>query len=614
MGVSAGPNITRDGLLVYYDIANINSYRGEATTNLVNPDWTTWSLDASGFTTTGTRTILSTYYIRITDVNANARHSTWIYSLSANTTYTFSVGYKRISGTPTLRYQIQFYNGGSYLSAFFPTTTQIGIVDSGEWQVATYTVTTPSNTDRILWFIQDGDDYTGYTHTFELKEPQAEAKSYANTFVVGTRGTTVAAGGGVRSLLSTSNAEVVNGASYSNTFGGILNLDGTNDHVRLPSITTTTLSVSVWVRSSSWSTQTHPMIVAKGINVEWILWKSDDSSYDEKFGWRSSSGSNIYSTTTAQNNTWYHLLATVGAAGQRLYVNGVLEASNGTTSVPSGSLEICIGAGLSGGNPGNFLLGNISSMKIWNRQLSATEVMTDYLTTRTRFFTRETAVTTSLILSLDAGNISSYKGSGTTWTDLSGYGINGTLVNGPTFRGAHGGAITLDGINDYVVFAKNSNFYSSYWTWEFCIRFNSNTGTYQGIVWAEGAAGGGSGYQYLLSVYNNTYFHYRISNSVTGWTNTDTSNIDFSLTRFNHIVWQFNNGTTTIYVNGSLWHTNSTRGSYNGGTDSPMYIASRNDVDYLAPISMGVCKFYNRVISASEIQQNYNATKSRFVI
>jgi hypothetical protein len=612
MGVSAGPNITRDGLLVYYDIANSNSFRGEATTNLVNPDWTTWSLDASGFTTVGTRTIISTYYIRITDVNANARHNTWVYSLSGNTIYTFSVKYRRIVGTPTLRFQIQFYNGGSYLGIFFPTTAQIGIVDSGDWQTATYTVTTPATTDRVLWFIQDGDDYVGYTHTFELKEAQAEAKAYATAFVVGTRGTTVATGGGLTSLLSTSNAEVVNGASYSNTFGGILNLDGTNDHIRFPSITTTTLSVSVWVRSSSWSTQTHPMIVAKGINVEWILWKSDDTSYDEKFGWRSSSGSNIYSTTTAQNNTWYHLLATVGAAGQRLYVNGVLEASNGTTSVPSGSLEICIGAGLSGGNPGNFLLGNISSMKIWNRQLSATEVMTDYLTTRTRFFTRETAVATSLILSLDAGNISSYKGSGTTWTDLSGYSNNGTLVNGPKFRGSHGGTITLDGLNDYIVFAKNSNFYTSYWTWEFCIRFDSNTESYQGIVWAEGAVGGGSGYQYLLSVYNNSYFHYRISNSVTGWTNTDTSNIDFSLTRYNHIVWQFNNGTTSIYVNGALWHTNSTRGSYNGGTDSPMYIGSRNDVAYLAPISMGVCKFYNRVLSASEILQNYNSQKTRF--
>jgi hypothetical protein len=39
-------------------------------------------------------------------------------------------------------------------------------------------------------------------------------------------------------------------------------------------------------------------------------------------------------------------------------------------------------------------------------------------------------VTDGLVLALDAGNPKSYPGSGTTWTDLSGNGNNGTLVNG----------------------------------------------------------------------------------------------------------------------------------------------------------------------------------------
>ena len=51
---------------------------------------------------------------------------------------------------------------------------------------------------------------------------------------------------------------------------------------------------------------------------------------------------------------------------------------------------------------------------------------------------------------LDAGNSSSYSGTGTTWSDLSGNGNHATLVNGPTYSSADGGAIVFDGSNDYA--------------------------------------------------------------------------------------------------------------------------------------------------------------------
>jgi hypothetical protein len=39
-------------------------------------------------------------------------------------------------------------------------------------------------------------------------------------------------------------------------------------------------------------------------------------------------------------------------------------------------------------------------------------------------------ITQNLVLCLDAANSKSYPGSGTTWTDLSGNGNTGTLMNG----------------------------------------------------------------------------------------------------------------------------------------------------------------------------------------
>jgi hypothetical protein len=173
--------------------------------------------------------------------------------------------------------------------------------------------------------------------------------------------------------------------------------------------------------------------------------------------------------------------------------------------------------------------------------------------------------------------------------------------------------ISLDGSSDYVKIAQNNNFYTNDWTWEMVVKFTSNTGTYQGLVWAEGDTGGGSGFQYLLTLYNHTYFHYRINNNSSGWASTDTSNITFDPSKYNHIVWQFNNGTTRIYVNGTLFHTETgTRGSYSGGTNSPMFIGARNDGAYSSAIKPDVYKFYGRTLTASEIKQNYNKYKTRF--
>ena len=176
------------------------------------------------------------------------------------------------------------------------------------------------------------------------------------------------------------------------------------------------------------------------------------------------------------------------------------------------------------------------------------------------------------------------------------------------------GQPTFDGSNDYIALTNNPQWYTNDWSWEIVVKFGTNSGTYQGIVWAEGATGGGSGYSYLLTMYNQSYFHYRIYNASTGWTNTNFTPSGFSATNYNHIVWQFNNGTTRIYINGNLVHTNTSRGVYNGSTNSPLYVGSRNDLAYDFTGQIPVLKFYNKTLSADEVQQNFRAYKNRFNI
>ena len=71
-----------------------------------------------------------------------------------------------------------------------------------------------------------------------------------------------------------------------------------------------------------------------------------------------------------------------------------------------------------------------------------------------------------LVLALDAADRNSYPGSGTTWTDLSGNGNNGTLTNGPTYNSGNLGSLVFDGSNDQVnlsLFSITNNFSVELW-------------------------------------------------------------------------------------------------------------------------------------------------------
>ena len=180
---------------------------------------------------------------------------------------------------------------------------------------------------------------------------------------------------------------LINGPTFSNINRGTIVFDGTNDYVSIPSNSNfnngNNIMVEAWVLCSNWANFTHPMIVAKGINVEWILWKSNDVGYVGKLGWRAAG--QAYTTTSLPNNIWCQCVGSVGSAGTKVYLNGVLESTNGTTSFTSGNVDVTIAAGLVTGSPSNILGGNVAITRIYNRQLSDSQVLQNYNATKTRF-------------------------------------------------------------------------------------------------------------------------------------------------------------------------------------------------------------------------------------
>jgi hypothetical protein len=221
-------------------------------------------------------------------------------------------------------------------------------------------------------------------------------------------------------------------------------------------------------------------------------------------------------------------------------------------------------------------------------------------------------ITQNLSLCLDAANPKSYPGSGTIWTDLSGNGNNGTLVNGVGYSGDNLGSLVFDGVDDYVDLGQSSSlFYPTEGltvsTWirtsvtDKWIIDNSRLSTQQG--W--GLNCGSAGPAFFL---------------VNGIANSVDSGFSIATGNWLHLVGTWIPSVSLLmYVNGVQVGSNTTSIPASINLPDPIYntdigrkgAGNGTPRDYwngnIAQVSI-----YNRALTAAEIQQNYNALKSRF--
>lgn len=232
-------------------------------------------------------------------------------------------------------------------------------------------------------------------------------------------------------------------------------------------------------------------------------------------------------------------------------------------------------------------------------------------------------VTDGLILYLDAANTKSYPGSGTTWFDLSGKNNHFTLYNGPTYTN---NVITLDGTNDYISSVNNldlSNtnavtilFYikaTTYGTavkilYELSTNFNSRTDSFV-AAFSDNSAG--QDYEVIASVkgnvgYNIASYNKTMLNDLQWHQHTIIHDTTQPITE----VLMYGNGQPGPVIQNPL--TGYSSNNTNNFGNQPFYIGSRAGTSFFSPISIGSIQIYNRTLSATEIQQNYNATKTRY--
>ena len=216
-------------------------------------------------------------------------------------------------------------------------------------------------------------------------------------------------------------------------------------------------------------------------------------------------------------------------------------------------------------------------------------------------------VNNGLVLALDASDRNSYSGSGSTWNDLSGNSYNGTLTNGPTFNSSNGGSIVFDGINDYVV---SSNFVPNFSTktlsgW---VKLSSTSQQGGGLVTLQSTDGA----VFDSIVYNETGQGWGFGSN--GFSRTNWSGVsETSTSIWVNITATYESSNYKMYRNGTLIYTLTSFGVLTFNFNSNVQLGYRHlgSSGYLAA-NIAQASVYHRALTANEVLQNYNATKSRF--
>ena len=235
----------------------------------------------------------------------------------------------------------------------------------------------------------------------------------------------------------------------------------------------------------------------------------------------------------------------------------------------------------------------------------------------------------SLAFYLDAVNNKSYPGSGTTWKDISGKGNDGT-TDGTTFDSE--GFFDFDGTNDNVkipltgdvnntLFNGSNNFTVEFWFKADNLPANGGS-NYQK---SQALLGGGN--RRCLIVFGDSLddkevsIRFRIGGS---WNSVGSGADSIDNNRWYNMIATYDSSDGfVLYLNGDQKSTSSTTGTIETSTtafdpDNKLIGCVSDNTsnaaykDRFFDGKISICRIYNKVLTTTEVQQNYHAFKGRF--
>jgi len=344
-------------------------------------------------------------------------------------------------------------------------------------------------------------------------------------------------------------------------------------------------------------------------------------------------------TSARSLNAWYNLAITYNGTTATAYVNGASVGSSAIAwSAPGANTFFALmsqdATNMSGTTA--YASGSIGAFSVYNRALTAAEIVQNYNALRNRYelasitatqmpvvqrqqnsgtllinsgifdeFTGAPVVDTGLQLWLDAAQTTSYPGSGATWTDLSGAGNNGTLTASPTFSSTtNGGTLTFNGSSQYATTTLSSATISDGTLSAWCYPIASpNAANFDGIIDGDLPGSYGTG----IGINNGTY-QAILNNQF--WT---TIGQNVTLNQWVMVSMTFTATTAIFYLNGVQVATLSyTRGAVSPGTNYLVGKSAANARYFNGGIATAM--IYNRALTADEITTNFNALRGRYGI
>ncbi len=218
----------------------------------------------------------------------------------------------------------------------------------------------------------------------------------------------------------------------------------------------------------------------------------------------------------------------------------------------------------------------------------------------------------SLKINLDAGDLASYSGSGTTWTDLSGNGKNGTWQQSPTFRTDNGGAIAI-GSSTSQYMRSDGLGATNVLTAEAWVKFNAIPTSDNCVISDKYTT---SFINFSICFRNDRKIYGGYWNGTNGWVSSAGTAIPVVNTWY-HFVYTVaksgNNYISTLYQNGVAVGT-PVSSTVSPGSSSVGFLVGTNwrQDGTVVNGDIAAVRVYGRALSSTEVAQNYNALLPRF--
>lgn len=309
--------------------------------------------------------------------------------------------------------------------------------------------------------------------------------------------------------------------------------------------------------------------------------------------------------TNYKTGQFIQFVFTRSGANIAFYVDGVLISTSSTYPPEAYATGGTLLFGqeqdseVGGFNTAQDISADFSLVRVYNRALTLEEINANR---RSLPGQQISSIRNGLALYLDTLEESSYPGSGTTWYDISGNSNDGTLVNGPVYKGD---SFTFDGANDYVSVSQSATIPYAASARTLNLWFYTNSTSWANDVNTLFFYGSGVTRQSFgldMSTYPNIQFF--------AWADDLTWATTYSQVGWKNLCITYDGATSVkIYENGVLTQTKTLGGVLNT-TTSEINIGRYSSSYYDGRVS--VCQLYNRVLSDSEVLQNYNDIKGRY--